>query len=74
MDTTEKTVLHVEGMTCRSCVQHVTTALCDLDGVRGADVQLREGKVIVEHQVPGPPVTAMIEALREAGYESSPGR
>ncbi len=72
METTTKTVLRVEGMTCHSCVRHVTSALCDLDGVRGADVRLREGKVVVEHEGQAPSVTAMIEALREAGYESSP--
>lgn len=73
MNTTQttKTVLLVEGMSCRSCVHHVQTALNDLAGVRGVDVRLNEGKAIVEHDG-RPSVTAMIEALREAGYESSP--
>lgn len=72
METTQKTVLRVEGMTCGSCVHHVQSALRDLEGVRAVDVQLREGKVTVEHQGDEPSVTAMLDALRQAGYESSP--
>ncbi len=72
METSRKTVLRVEGMTCPSCIHHVQTALKGLEGVRGVDVRLREGKVSVESQGDQPPLAAMIEALREAGYESSP--
>lgn len=72
MESAHKTVLSVEGMTCPSCIHHVQSALRDLDGVRAVDVQLREGKVTVEHHEEQPSLTAMVEALREAGYESSP--
>ena len=72
METTNKTVLSVQGMTCPSCLHHVQSALRDLEGVRKVDVRLREGKVTVETQGQEPTVAAMIEALREAGYESSP--
>lgn len=72
METTNKTVLSVQGMTCPSCLHHVQSALRDLEGVRKVDVRLREGKVTVETQGQEPTVTAMIEALREAGYESAP--
>lgn len=71
METTRKTVLHVDGMTCGSCVHHVRSALGDLEGVIRVDVRLREGKAIVEHGTQAPTVAAMVEALREAGYESS---
>lgn len=71
MEITQKTVLRVEGMSCSSCVNHVQSALREVDGVRAVDVRLREGKVTVEHRWPEISVASMIEALRQAGYESS---
>jgi copper chaperone CopZ len=62
-------VLNVEGMTCRSCVAHVNRALRDVAGVGAVDVRLREGTVTVNHDAA---VETLVEALREAGYESSP--
>lgn len=67
------TVLTVEGMTCPSCVAHVNRALRDLDGVAAVDVRLREGTVTVKHE-PAAPVDALVEALREAGYASTPAK
>jgi copper chaperone CopZ len=65
---TKTSVLAVEGMTCRSCVAHVSRALRDVQGVGSVDVRLREGTVTVEHAAP---VEVLIEALRDAGYASS---
>ena len=64
-----ETLLNVEGMTCPSCIRHVTAALEDVEGVTGVEVKLREGKVTVKH-VAGAKVVAFIGALKEAGYES----
>jgi copper chaperone len=66
-----ETTLEVEGMTCHSCVRHVSDALGELDGVQKVNVRLREGRVTVHHALPAS-IDGMIEALREAGYESSP--
>lgn len=71
METTRTTLLDVQGMSCGSCAHHVQSALRDLDGVRRVDVRLREGKASVEHDAEGPTVAAMIEAIREAGYDAS---
>lgn len=68
MNTTE-TKLNVDGMTCPSCVHHVSTALKDVEGVVEVDVQRREGKVVVKHAA-GVALTNLITALRGAGYES----
>ncbi len=68
---TKTTTLAVEGMTCPSCAAHVNRALRDLDGIASVDVRLREGTVIVRHETSAP-VDALVDALREAGYESSP--
>lgn len=65
-----ETLLNVQGMTCRSCVHHVGEALRDLDGIAEVDVRLQKGQVLVRHDA-RTPVAKMIEALSEAGYESS---
>ena len=69
MSTTKQTVLAVEGMTCGSCVRHVQGALQELAGVSTVLVHLRDGKAVVDHKLGGPSVEALIDAVREAGYE-----
>ena len=64
-----ETQLKVEGMTCPSCIRHVSTALKDVDGVDEVEVKLREGKVMVKHAAEVK-VVSLVSALREAGYES----
>jgi copper chaperone len=71
MNDIRETTLEVEGMTCHSCVRHVNDALAELDGVQKVNVRLREGRVTVRHAPPAS-IDGMVEALREAGYESSP--
>ena len=53
-------------------VRHVTQALKELDGVEKVDVKLRDGIVVVQHDAIEAPVDQLIDALREAGYESQP--
>lgn len=67
----KQTLLDVEGMSCASCVHHVGVALKDVDGVSKVEVQLRAGKVLVEHD-PGTPIESLIRALADAGYDSKP--
>jgi copper chaperone len=69
---TKQTVLEVLGMTCPSCVRHVNAALTAIDGVTKVDVRLRDGKVVVEHDPSVASVSTLVEALRDAGYESAP--
>jgi copper chaperone len=72
--TLDTTTLDVQGMTCGSCVRHVSHAVRALDGVADVDVKLREGIVTVRHDAGQVPVTSLIEALRQAGYESQERR
>lgn len=66
--TTELT-LDVRGMTCASCVDHVESALRELDGVTASVVNLGLGTAKVTF-VPGLVlVSAMKRAVREVGYE-----
>ena len=63
------TTLQIEGMTCSACIQHVSNALA-LDGVSRVNVRLAESSAVVEHES-SIASSALIAALRGAGYEAS---
>lgn len=71
MKTARETTFVVEGMTCGSCVRHINQALREVHGVRDVDVRLREGSVLVTHEDASR--DAMLQAIREAGYEPREG-
>ena len=62
------TTLRVSGMTCNGCVKHVTTALREVPGVTAVEVDLANGRAKVVHEAP---VSTLIAAVTEAGYEAS---
>lgn len=68
----QEIVLNVVGMTCPSCVWHVNAALVEVDGVTKVEVRVRDGKVVVQCDPAVTKVDALVEALRQAGYESTP--
>ena len=70
MSNKTETTLAVEGMTCSSCVRHVTAALRDLPGIGEVEVKLKDGKVRVAHDAEGASTDEMIAALGDAGYDS----
>lgn len=72
MSDQQDTVLEVEGMTCQSCVRHVTSALTDIDGVQIVNVRLRDGLVTVKHDATQATIPQLVAALDEAGYASKP--
>jgi len=66
------TLLEVQGMSCGSCVRHVSEALTELDGVGTVEVQLRDGLVVVSHDLTQTSIPQLVAALQEAGYPSRP--
>jgi copper chaperone CopZ len=68
----KETVLDVQGMSCPSCIRHIREALNDVEGVSAVDVRLADGWVMVKHDLESSSVGQLVEALRDAGYESSP--
>lgn len=70
--------LEVSGMTCGSCVRHVTTALTELEGIAKVEVALREGLVHVAPASVLAPAQVhaltddLIAALERAGYSAKP--
>ena len=59
--------LQVEGMSCGSCVKHVTKALQPLPGVRGVEVDLPSGRVRVSGEL-AQGCAPLLMALTDAGY------
>jgi copper chaperone len=59
--------LEVQGMSCNSCVKHVTQALQTLSGVQHVDVDLPSGHVKVSGALPTD-AQALISTLDAAGY------
>ena len=61
--------LKIEGMTCNHCVMAVTKALKSVPGVdKVVEVSLERGEAVVEGN---PDLTAIVEAVRDEGYEAS---
>lgn len=62
------TDLHVSGMTCASCVARVERKLSKLDGVQASvDLATESARVIAPATVS---VTALVEAVKAAGYDA----
>lgn len=71
MESAKETRLKVRGMTCGSCVKHVTHALKQLDGVDSVQVSLQEGEVCVVHDPAAADEAQFIKALSEEGYDAA---
>lgn len=69
MNKQQDTILEVDGMSCPSCIRHVSSVL-ELDGVDKVDVVLRDGIVVVKHDAARTSVGELIDALT-AGYVSN---
>jgi copper chaperone len=68
MKNPQDTVLEVQGMSCPSCIRHISAALTEIDGVGQVDVKLRDGIVLVKHDAAQAPVTQLISTLDVEGY------
>ena len=65
----EQTTLKIEGMTCDHCKSAVTTALKELEGVSGVEVNVEEGTATVSYDASRVSVSTMNEAVEEQGYD-----
>lgn len=61
-------VLTVKGMKCGGCAKNVENALKSLPGVSGVAVDLKAGKVKVEHDGKAS-VDQMKQKIKDAGYK-----
>lgn len=67
----DELVLTIKGMTCASCVARVEKALNKAPGVISSSVNLATERATVK-VIAGTPLTALLDAVREAGYEAAP--
>ncbi len=69
MSTQHKVVLPIQGMTCASCASHISRALKKVPGVADAQVNLATEKATVIFEDGVVPITDLIQAVRDAGYD-----
>ena len=71
MEGQTKTVqLGVRGMTCASCVARVERALCKLEGVHDAGVNLATERASVNYNPEKTDVGVLLAAIEKSGYET----
>ena len=63
-----KTVLKIDGMHCGMCAKKVSDALLGVNGVSGADVDVKKGTAEVIHD--GAKDDDLIRAVLDAGFRS----
>jgi copper chaperone len=61
-------ILKIEGMSCGHCVRAVTDALKRTAGVQRADVNLEEGRAVVEFDSAQTSPRALANAVMDEGY------
>jgi len=66
----ERLSLHVEGMTCASCVRRVERAVEKLPGVLGASVNLATERASVEYLGGAVDRRQLVQAIGDAGYRA----
>lgn len=75
MNTSSTIDLHIEGMTCASCVTHVERALAKVAGVSNVSVNLATERAHVElnsSTAPGDITPHLIASVDKAGYTAAP--
>ena len=63
--------LSVAGMTCGSCVRHVTQALLGVDGVTEARVDLQGRSARVMYDPTSATPERLVSAVQDAGYQAA---
>lgn len=67
-----KTILRSQDFSCPTCVEKIETRLQDLVGVSKATVHFSTGRIEVHHDAQQTPVTELVTAVRELGYDAKP--
>lgn len=65
----ENQTLHVQGMSCKHCVQAVEESVGQLDGVASVTVHLNDAKVDVQFDETKAPLTKIVEIIEDQGYD-----
>lgn len=62
------TIIKVKGMTCDHCVQAVTSALNEIEGIRNVKIDLTKGRASFDKVKPVD-IELVREHIKRAGYE-----
>lgn len=66
---TTQTTLNINGMTCGGCVNSVTNALKQIDGVNNVQVSLADKNAVIDFDDSKTNVDSLKEAVEDAGYD-----
>ena len=64
----EKSIIDVKGMKDQSCIDKITKEIKKIDGVENVSVDLKSGKVIIEHT--NVDFNSLNSAIKNAGYKT----
>ncbi|MDR3149620.1 MAG: copper chaperone CopZ [Oscillospiraceae bacterium] len=67
----QKTLIKVDGMSCKHCVKAVTDAVKALNGVKAVKVDLDAGTADVEYDTAAVTLESIKAAITEEGYEAA---
>lgn len=67
----KKIKFDIQGMTCSSCSSHVERAVSKLTGIQSINVNLLSNNMVVEYDEQKIDNTAIIKAVKNAGYSAS---
>jgi mercuric reductase len=68
---TSATTLHIDGMTCWACTEHIKQALEKVPGVRSASVSYPQRQAVIEANVgTAADVTSLVAAVSALGYRA----
>lgn len=71
-NTTTRTLLRSDELSCPSCVPKIESALLALPGVEKAEVKFASGRIEVEHDPALADVDALVKAIAKTGYTARP--
>jgi len=63
-----KTILKIEEMSCKHCVQHVHEAIVQNSNVSAVDVSLEKGQAVMTWKTDLVELDSLLQKLKEAGY------
>ena len=66
----QESTFEVAGMSCGSCVRHIEQALRELPGVERVEVELKAGRVRVQHDADLASIDQLLAGIADAGYEA----
>ncbi|MFZ1469448.1 MAG: heavy metal-associated domain-containing protein [Paracoccaceae bacterium] len=71
-NTTIRTKLRSDELSCPSCVPKIETALKALPGVEKAEVMFATGRIEVDHDPALTDVDALVKSIAKSGYTAKP--